>query len=82
MSKGSYIQYGIRKYVMLKSDIALDDVGVESGAAATWTGGSRRGSAVYRYRRSAGHRAVMAITASMRTEATNTHGLNLNQSEY
>jgi hypothetical protein len=77
MSKGSYIQYGIRKYVVLKSDRAL---GVKSGAAATWTGGRRRGSAVYR--RSAGHRAVMAITASMRTEATNIHALNLKQSDY
>ena len=38
MSKGSYIQYGIRQYVVLKSDKALVYVGVESGVAA---GGSR-----------------------------------------
>jgi hypothetical protein len=73
MSKGSYIQYRIRKYVVLKSDRALVCVSVESGAAATRTGGNRRGSAVYRQ--------APAITASMRTEATNTLALNLQQSD-
>lgn len=59
---------------MKATERSLDCVGVESGIAGTWSGGSRRGSAVYR--RTAGHHAVMAITVSMRTGPTDIHALN------